>query len=166
MRRLWSESPVVAGRWTLREAVQGKPLRHPSHPLFVHFPAALPIAAFAFDIASRVHADLTLPRAALYNLAFALGMTLPAALTGLVDYLPMVPGSRKRRLGTYHLLCQVTAVALFAATLALRLLDYDARQTPPAAIALLGLGCLAVVVGNYFGGTLVYRQGMRVSVDL
>ncbi|MCS7275728.1 MAG: DUF2231 domain-containing protein [Dehalococcoidia bacterium] len=166
MRRLWSESPVVAGRWTLREVVQGKPLRHPSHPLFVHFPAALPLAAFAFDIASRVHADLTLPRAAFYNLAFALGMTLPAAVTGLVDYLPMVPGSRKRRLGTYHLLCQLSAAALFAASLAIRLLDYDARQTAPAAVALLGLGCLSVAIGNYFGGTLVYRQGMRVSVDL
>jgi len=130
MRRLWSESPVVAGRWTLREVVRGKPLRHPSHPLFVHFPAALPLAAFAFDIASRVHADLTLPRAAFYNLAFALGMTLPAAVTGLVDYLPMVPGSRKRRLGTYHLLCQLSAAALFAASLAIRLLDYDARQRP------------------------------------
>jgi hypothetical protein len=31
---------------------------------------------------------------------------------------------------------------------------------------LLGLGCLSVAIGNYFGGTLVYRQGMRVSVDL
>ncbi len=166
MRRLWSESPIVIGRWTLRDAVQGKPLRHPSHPLFVHFPAALPIAAFAFDIASRVHADLTLPRAALYNLAFALGMALPAAITGLVDYLPMVPGSRKRRLGTYHLLSQVAAVSLFAVSLALRALEYDAGRTPPAEMAILGLGCLAVIVGNYFGGTLVYRQGMRVSVDL
>jgi uncharacterized membrane protein len=166
MGDLWSGRPVIAGRWTLREVVQGKPLRHPSHALFVHFPAALPMAAFVFDIASRLRADLALPRAALYDLAFALAVAVPAALTGLVDYLPMVPGSTKRRLGTYHLLCQVTAVAFLAASLSLRLLQFDARQTPPAAMALLGLGCLALAAGNYFGGALVYRQGMRVSVDL
>ena len=31
---------------------------------------------------------------------------------------------------------------------------------------LAAAGALGIVVGNYFGGTLVCRQGMRVSTDL
>ena len=47
----------------------------------------------------------------------------------------------------------------------MRAFDYDATQTPWPALALAAAGALAIGVGNYFGGTLVYRQGMRVSVD-
>ncbi len=164
--RLWNDAPIVAGRWTLKEAVQGKPIRHPSHALFVHFPTALLPVAFALDIASRVQAHETLPRAAFYNMAVGLAMAVGAAVTGLVDYLPMVGGSRKKKVGTYHLLAQAPAMVLFAVSLALRATDFDAERTGLTALALAGVGTLLIMVGNYFGGELVYRQGMRVSVDL
>ncbi len=122
----WNRRPLVAGRWTLKETIQGKPLRHPSHALFVHFPSALLPAAFVFDIISRLHADEMLSRAAFYDIAFGLTMALGAVVTGLVDYLPMVGGSRKKKLGTYHLLAQLPAMALFAASLALRAADLSA----------------------------------------
>jgi len=163
--RLWRERPVLAGRWTLKDIVQGKPLGHPSHAMFVHFPSALLPAAFVFDIVSLVHADITLTRAAFYNIAFGLFVAIFAAITGLVDYLPMIGGSRKKQLGTYHLVLQLTAVSAFALSLLIRAFDYDADQTPIVALLLAGVGSGAIVIGNYFGGTLVYRQGMRVSVD-
>jgi uncharacterized membrane protein len=166
IQRFWNDTPIVIGRWTLKETIQGKPIRHPSHALFVHFPSALLPAAFVFDIISRIHAEETLARAAFYNIAFGLAMASGAIVTGLVDYLPMVSGSRKKTLGTYHLLAQVPAMALFAISLALRAMDFDTEQTGLAALALAGLGTLGVLVGNYFGGELVYRQGMRVSVDV
>lgn len=166
IQRLWNGTPIVAGRWTVREVVQGKPLRHPSHALFVHFPSALLPAAFVFDIASRIHADETLPRAAFYNIALGLGLAIGAIITGLLDYLPMISGSRKKKLGTYHLLAQVPAIALFAISLVLRTADFETERTGVAALVLAGLGTLGVIVGNYFGGELVYRHGMRVSVDL
>ncbi len=164
IQRLWSE-PIVAGRWTLKEAIQGKPIRHPTHALFVHFPSALLPAALVFDIASRIHADDTLYRAAFYNIAFGLAVAAAAVVTGLVDYLPMITGSRKKKLGTYHLLAQVPAMSLFAVSLALRAASYDAERTGIAALILAGLGSLGILIGNYFGGELVYRQGMRVSVE-
>ncbi len=43
--------------WTLREIVQGHPLGHPSHPMFVHFPVAYYIAVLAFDLLTRLHPD-------------------------------------------------------------------------------------------------------------
>ena len=161
----WRERPVLRGRWTLKDIVQGKPLRHPSHAMFVHFPSALLPAAFVFDIVSLVHADITLTRAAFYNIALGLSVAVLAAATGLVDYLPMIGGSRKKQLGTYHLVAQLTAVSAFGLSLLVRAFDYDANQTPIVALVLAGVGTVAIGIGNYFGGMLVYRQGMRVSVD-
>ena len=166
IRRLWSQTPVLGGRWTLKEAIQGKPIRHPTHSLFVHFPSALLPVAFVLDLVSRVHADETLARAAFYNIAVGLAMAAGAVVTGLVDYLPMVAGSRKKKLGTYHLLAQAPALALFAVSLALRGVDFDAERTGVAPLVLAGVGTLGIMIGNYFGGELVYRQGMRVNVDL
>jgi uncharacterized membrane protein len=163
--RYWRERPVLFGRWTLKDIVQGKPLGHPSHAMFVHFPSALFPAAVLFDLLSFVDADGTLVRAAFYNIALGLGVSALAALTGLVDYLPMVGGSRKKQLGTYHLVAQVTAVSLFALSLVVRAYDYNAGQTPVLGFVPAAIGALVIGVGNYFGGTLVYRQGMRVSVD-
>jgi uncharacterized membrane protein len=162
----WRERPLLAGRWSLKDVVQGKPLGHPSHAMFVHFPSALLPAALLFDVLSRIDADLTLTRAAFYNIALGLSIAVLAALTGLVDYLPMIGGSRKKQLGTYHLIAQVTAVTLFGSSLLVRAFDYDATQTPWPALLLAAAGALAIGTGNYFGGVLVYRQGMRVNTEM
>jgi uncharacterized membrane protein len=163
---IWDQRPVLFGRWTFKDVIQGKPLGHPSHPIFVHFPSALLSSALIFDVLSRLDADLTLTRAAFYNITLGLIVAVGAAVTGLVDYLPMVGGSRKKVIGTRHLIAQVSAISLFSLSLLLRAFDFDATQTPVLPMLLAAAGALAIAIGNYFGGTLVYRQGMRVSTDL
>lgn len=165
VRTLWDQRPLVGGRWTVKDVVQGKPLRHPSHPMFVHFPSALFPVALAFDVISLFEPGLTLTRAAFYNITAGLIMAGGAALTGLVDYLPMVGGSRKKTLGTYHMLGQLTAVAAMSLSLLLRAFDFDADSTGAAPLAAAAVGVSSMAVGNYFGGILVYRQGMRVSTE-
>ena len=157
------KKPAVTRRWTLKDVVQGKPLGHPSHPMFVHFPSALFPVAVVLDVISLIEPSLMLTRAAFYNIAAGLLMAGGAAITGLVDYLPMVGGSRKKKLGTYHLVAQLTAVSAMALSLALRAFDFDADSTGLAPLALAAGGVGAMVIGNYFGGILVYRQGMRVN---
>lgn len=164
--RIWSEQPIVAGRWTLKDVVQGKPFGVASHALFVHFPAALLPAALVFDVISQIEANITLTRAAFYDIALGLAVAGGAIVTGLVDYLPMVGGSRKKTLGTYHLIGQIVALSCFGLSLLLRAFDYDAEETGLPAMALAGIGALTLSIANHFGGQLVYRQGMRVSVDL
>jgi uncharacterized membrane protein len=163
--RLWDQRQVI-GRWTPKDIVQGKPFGHPSHPPFVHFPSALLPTALVFDVLSHIDADLTFTRAAFYNIVLGLTVAFLAAVTGLVDYLPMVAGSRKRIIGTRHLIAQLCAVSLFALSLLVRVVDFDATQTPIGAMLLAAVGAVVLTAGNYFGGTLVYRQGMRVSTDL
>ena len=87
---------------SVKEIIQGKPLGHPSHPLFVHFPSALFPISLAFDIASWVLSEPALVKAAFYNIAAGVALAIPALLTGFVDYFGMVPKSRKHRVATWH----------------------------------------------------------------
>ena len=84
-------------------------------------------------------------------------------VTGLVDYLGMVPRSRKHRVTTWHLLLNVPVVLLFALSLGLRAPELDAARTPVYILVISALALPALVVGNYLGGELVYRVGIRVN---
>ena len=57
---------------SLKDVLQGKPLGHPSHPMFVHFPTALFPTSLLFDLLSWGIAEPALVKAAFYNVAVAL----------------------------------------------------------------------------------------------
>ncbi len=148
--------------WTLKDWVQGRPLGHPSHPLFIHFPIAFYTATLVFDLMTRISPNPALVLAASYLLVGAALGTLGAVTTGLVDWWGMVRGSSKRRIATRHLLLQFTAAVFFQTTLVLR---WGSRTQPEADtlwIVLEVIGYLVLVVGQYLGGVLVYEKAMRV----
>ncbi len=70
---------------SLKDVLQGKPLGHPSHPIFVHFPTALFPTSLLFDLLSWGIAEPALVKAAFYNIAVALVVGVLAILTGFVD---------------------------------------------------------------------------------
>ncbi len=150
-------------RWTLKEVVQGKPLGHPSHAMFIHFPVAFYIGALGLDVLSRLGRFPAAPLAATWLLIGAFAGTVPAVVTGLVDWWGMVRGSRKRRWATRHLLIQLGAFAIFAADFATRWADRHRARAPWWWIAIEAAGVVVLVVGQWFGGVLVYEMGMRVS---
>ena len=81
---------------SLKAVLQGKPLGHPSHPMFVHFPTALFPTSLLFDLLSWLIAEPALVKAAFYDIAVALVVGMLAVLTGFVDYFGMVsPGSTR-----------------------------------------------------------------------
>jgi uncharacterized membrane protein len=164
MSLLRYRSPTGEERpWRFVEIVQGKPLGHPSHPLFVHFPVALYLAVLVFDVMTRIEPDPALVRAGSYLMIGGIAGTALAAITGLVDWWGMVPRSSKRRLATRHMLFQITAAAFFAATFLLRWKNRDAAQAETLWITLEAIGYLILSVGQWLGGVLVYEKGMRVS---
>jgi uncharacterized membrane protein len=149
--------------WTLKEWVQGRPLGHPSHPLFVHFPIAFYTAVLVFDLMTRIDPNPGLVQASTYLLLGAALATVFLAITGLVDWFTMVKGSSKRRIATWHLSLQVSAAVFFQTSLVLR---FGSRTQPEAEttwIVLEVIGYLILVVGQYLGGVLVYEKAMRVS---
>ena len=131
--------------------------------MFVHFPTALFPTSLLFDLLSWAIAEPALVKAAFYNIAVALVVALLAILTGFVDYFGMVPGSRKHKVTTWHMLANLPVVFILALSLALRYLSMDASRTPLYILALSFIGLPLLIVGNYFGAELVYRMGMRVN---
>lgn len=149
--------------WTLKEWVQGKPIGHPSHPMFVHFPIAFYLAVIVFDVMALIEPNAGLMQANVYLLIGAGLATVILATTGLVDWFGMVKGSSKRRLATLHLLFQVTAAVFFLTTLVLRLGNRGVDQPETVWLVLELIGYAIIIVGQYLGGVLVYERGMRVS---
>jgi uncharacterized membrane protein len=149
--------------WSLKEWVQGKPIGHPSHPMFVHFPIAFYLATLVFDVMTRIEANPGLVQAGTFLLVGAAVATVILVITGLVDYLSMVPGSSKRKIGTRHLIANLVAAGFFLTSLVLRWPDRTAAQADTLWIVLEAIGFSVISVAQYFGGVLVYEKGMRVS---
>lgn len=153
--------PAAAARVRVTAWLRGEPLHVPTHALVIHFPAALLPTSLLFDVAGRAAPGLGLGPAAAATLILGLLGALAAAGTGLLDWLPMLPGKRRSRV-TRHLLVQVSAVVLFGLSLVLRLAwpDLSAGLAPLVAS---GAGVVVLFVGDHLGGLLVYRDGMRVG---
>lgn len=152
------------GAWTLREWVQGKPIGHPTHALLVHYPVAFALGVVLLDAVARAGGG----EAGFVRAAAVLGIAgaaagLAAGAVGLVDWAGMVRGSRKRRVATTHLLIQASA---WAASIVVAAVHWSERaRTAPSwgALVIATTTTVAMLVGNWFGGELVYRLGMRVS---
>jgi uncharacterized membrane protein len=81
---------AVGSKMTIKDVLQGKPLGHLSHPMLVHFPTALFPTSLLFDLPSWGITEPALVKAAFYNIAVGLLVSLLAILTGFVDYLYQV----------------------------------------------------------------------------
>ncbi len=145
----------------IRPWLRGEPLHVPSHALVVHFPAALLPTSLAFDAVARANPSLGFARAAIALLGLGLAGGLLAAATGLLDWLEMLPGSRRARV-TRHLLVQLGAMVAFTVSFVVRATEPDRSTAPIPAIVASLVGLAVLLVGNHLGGLLVYRDGMRV----
>jgi uncharacterized membrane protein len=149
--------------WTLKEIVQGKPLEHPSHPMFVHFPVAFYVATLALDILSRVGSFPAAPLATTWLLLGAFAASLIAVTTGLVDRATTRPGSNVRKTVNQHAILQLITAGLFVVNFAIRWSDRHLAEAKPLWIVLDVIGVATLLVGQYLGGILVYRIGLRVG---
>ncbi|HZF24936.1 MAG TPA: DUF2231 domain-containing protein [Steroidobacteraceae bacterium] len=129
---------------------------HPLHPALAHFPVAFWSAAVAADAAALVTDDGAWWTWSHHALVAGLLMAALALLAGAGEaFYRRIPRQATRTL-IFHITSMLTAFALFLASLALR------KQSPPStvAIALSALGLAALLLGGWFGGSLVYRFGV------
>lgn len=133
-------------------------MRHPLHPALVHFPVACWSLAVAADVAS-----LWLGEAAWRwsggLLSVGCAMALAAMLAGMKE-LSRVPEGAATRDAWAHMSAMLCAFTLFVTRLLLRL-DH-LQPLPPDTISLMldAGGFLALAVGGWFGGKLVYGHGV------
>ena len=146
------------------DLLQGRPLKHPLHPMLVHLPIGLWLLGGVFDVASWVADEQPwLVRGAFYTtLVGVIGAAL-AAVPGFVDYGDIRADHSAKRIATWHMRLNLVAVALYALSLVLRYADLDAPRTPVAAGALSLMALAMVMFSGYLGGVMVYDDGIGVG---
>ncbi len=154
----------------LRSLLEGKPLRHPLHPILIHFPLALFSLSLVLDLLSLVldQAGVYL-RGSLYIMTAGVVAALLAMGPGLVDFGAIRRDSRAKRIAAGHAVLNTTAVAVYAVDVWFRWGRWDTSAAAPAdrvpapglLLSLVGLGLLTV--SGYLGGRMVYGYGVAVG---
>jgi uncharacterized membrane protein len=132
--------------------------KHPIHPMLVVLPLGLWVAALVFDIVYAVTGNPLWRTLAFWNIGAGIIGALLAAVPGFVDYLALE--GRARRIGTYHMILNLGAVALFAVNWFVRT-RIEADSWWPLALSLIGV--VGIGISGWLGGEMVYAE--RVGVQ-
>lgn len=92
-------------------------------------------------------------------MAGGLAGALLAAIPGLIDFFS-ITDAPARRIGRFHMIFNLTAVALFAVNLYLRA-SGAAGDSLPVGLSLLSVALLGV--GGWLGAEMVYVRGVAVE---
>lgn len=130
--------------------------RHAQHVVIIHFPIALFMSSFAFDLLALWNGSRSLARAAYYNL-IAAALSAPAAvITGVLAWQLQLEGARLRGNLVLHLGLGATS-AILLCLLAWWRRRQERDDGPGLAFSYWSLGCLAVLVialTGHLGGIL------------
>jgi nitrite reductase/ring-hydroxylating ferredoxin subunit/uncharacterized membrane protein len=154
LERLY-ESGGAAGQ-QIEDALHGKWLGHPLHPVLVEIPIGAWTVVQVLDVIEALGGNRQLAPGADAALAVGLAGALGAAATGLTDWKDS--SGEVKRVGLVHGIINVGATAFYGLSLLAR------RQNKRGAgrqLALLGYGLS--LAGAYLGGDMVYRQRMGVN---
>ncbi len=134
---------------------------HPIHPMLVAFPIGFWVGSIVADIIYGASGNLLWSAVAEVMIGFGCVGALLAAVFGFVDYLTARMSPTAKGQATWHLLLNVTALALFVISWVLR------ARVPgyhlPAGYVLSIVGIAAILVSGWLGGTLVYEDHVGVE---
>jgi uncharacterized membrane protein len=146
----------------LRHLVKGLP-GHPLHPPLTDATIGIYTAATAFGVLSVLGVSER-NTATAWWLALVLGLvvTVPTALTGLIDWLGIGRGTPLWRTATSHLIAMVSATVFFLLAAIVGHGGYvdGSVDAGPLVLNLVGFGLLTL--GGWLGGSIVFVHGMRV----
>ncbi len=138
---------------------------HPIHPMVVHFPIALLLASWLFDVLALRWRGEQFRETSRSLLLLGVLATAAALVTGhfaeeAVEHSGNIP---KQAIETHEELA-FAVFWMFVALLGLRVGSYWGlmRERPVLVLILGGAGSLLLVVASYFGGDLVYRYGAGI----
>lgn len=150
-----------AGIWAGR---YGRPL----HPIVASVAIGAWVCAFGFDLVSQVADTAWVYARGAYVLTGAgVAIGAVAATIGLADLVRIQRDTPAFRTGFRHLLVMDGCLVIFAVSFLIRRTSdfvwHDPVALLPMALSIAGLVLLAV--GVWFGTTLAYTYGVRVTVD-
>ena len=135
---------------------------HPLHPMLIVAPAALIPFGFILDAMARSSGNDDYANAAYYSLTGGLIGGVAAGVAGAMDYMAIASETEVKRTANVHAMLNGGALALTAANVALRR-NGRKHEGSGATLAMGALAALGVLVSGWFGGKMVYEQGMRVK---
>lgn len=136
---------------------------HPLHPPLTDVTIGMFVLAGGLAIIGYAGGiQLAAAKAMWLALLGGLIVSVPTALTGLVDWLSIEWGSDRWKTATAHLTAMVTSVALFALAAWRQHRGYEHGYVTTAGLALALAGVVVLVVGGWLGGSLVFVHGTRV----
>ncbi len=133
---------------------------HPIHPLIVLFPIAFLVGAALTDVVFWFIQDPFWARASFWLVVAGLVSGLPAALTGLLDFL-RIERVRKRTAGWAHLILNVVALALTSVNLLIRL-NNIVGAVLPWGVTLSVIVATILGLSGWYGAELIYRHKIAV----
>lgn len=133
-------------------------MRHPLHPALVHFPVACWSLAVAADVGGLWLGEIAWGWSG-GLLAVGCTTAVLATLAGMIE-LPRVPDGAPMRDAWAHIGAMMTAFTFFLARLLLRLDHLQPLAPDTVSLMLDAGGFIALALGGWFGGRLVYGHGV------
>jgi uncharacterized membrane protein len=133
--------------------------KHPIHPMLVGLPIGLWVFALVCDVMHAATGNTVWQTVAIYCIGGGIVGAVVAALPGLIDYFSIDEAAMKR-IANFHLVLNLGAVVIFAMNLWLRF-RLPAESYVPLGMSLVGV--LAIGIGGWLGGEMVYVKGMAVE---
>jgi uncharacterized membrane protein/nitrite reductase/ring-hydroxylating ferredoxin subunit len=148
----------------LKDLLEGKPLRHPIHPMLVHFPIGFLVLSFLLDLVSLAFPEVPgLLRGSFYAMLLGIITALLAAVPGFVDYSDIRRDHPGKATATRHMILNLMVVAIYGINLWIRSssLNDPKISLPPLLLSIIGISLLSI--SGYLGGRLIYDEGIAVG---
>jgi nitrite reductase/ring-hydroxylating ferredoxin subunit/uncharacterized membrane protein len=142
--------PGETGR-TVKDALHGRWLGHPLHPVLTDIPIGAWMMAQVFDTLAAARKTRAYDEAARVCITTGLLGAVGAAVTGLADW--SETGRDSRRIGFVHGMINIAATGLFLTSALMR-----RRRKTSGAVAASSTGFAVAMAGAYLGGALVYTR--------
>lgn len=139
-------------------------LGHPVHPMLVMFPGALLITGTVFDVVHAINDSAVAAEAGFWTVTVGIIGAVLAAVTGFADWTKIPGGTRAKRVGQIHGLCNAAVLVLFVIAWITRVNNAD-HATSAGPLALQIIGVVVLGVSAWLGGELVDRMGIGVAGD-
>ena len=135
---------------------------HPIHPMLVPLPIGLFIFSFVCDLIFMWGSgNAVWSTVALYTMGGGIIGALLAAVFGLIDLLSLSP-SKAKTIGIWHMVVNLTVVAIFVVSFVLRM-GGASQARLPVLLSLIGVALLAV--SGWLGGEMVFVHGVGAAPE-
>ena len=133
---------------------------HPLHPQLIVWPAGLLPFSLVMDVMHLVTGRKAYAQAAYFTMMGGSIGAVAAVGAGAADYLTIPSETRTKRTANLHASMNAGLLMLYSLNLMLR----RGKETPSGFLPVLlsTIGAVGLIISAWYGGDMVYEQGMRV----